>query len=244
MTRPVGAVQVFRGCLTRGIGHRRPLPACQASQTMHRIDDKPLTNAADCILAYGGTTEEFVMTLSTTAYLATSLDGFIARTDGALDWLDPVASTGQGYGYDDFIASVDVLLMGGNTFRKVLTFQEWPYANLRVLVASSNLKPTDLPEALRSRVAVSAASPQGLWADLAAEGARHVYVDGGRLVSAFLRAGLLDRLILNRVPVLLGGGIPLFGALDSDIALQHQTTQSYASGLVQSTYLIHRAAQP
>ncbi|UGA38784.1 dihydrofolate reductase family protein [Chromobacterium haemolyticum] len=89
----------------------------------------------------------------------------------------------------------------------------------------------------------AAAPPRLLLADLRTSGARHVYVDGGRLVSAFLRAGLLDRLILNRVPALLGAGIPLFSGLDGDIRLQHQSTRAYASGLLQSSYLINRAAE-
>ncbi|NHR06595.1 dihydrofolate reductase [Chromobacterium haemolyticum] len=182
------------------------------------------------------------MSLSASAYLATSLDGFIARADGALDWLEQVACDGEDYGYADFMATVDVLLMGSATFRKVLSFPEWPYAGLRVVVASRSLRPPDVPAALRSQVALSAAELPRLLTELRASGARHVYVDGGRLVSAFLRAGLLDQLILNRVPVLLGAGIPLFSGLDDDIRLQHQSTRAYASGLLQSSYSINRAA--
>ncbi|OQS37218.1 dihydrofolate reductase family protein [Chromobacterium haemolyticum] len=183
------------------------------------------------------------MSLSTSAYLATSLDGFMARADGALDWLEQVACEDEDYGYADFMATVDVLLMGSATFRKVLSFPEWPYAGLRVVVASRSLQPADIPAALRSQVELSAAAPPHLLADLRTSGARHVYVDGGRLVSAFLRAGLLDRLILNRVPALLGAGIPLFSGLDGDVRLQHQSTRAYASGLLQSSYLINRAAE-
>ncbi len=182
------------------------------------------------------------MSLHTSAYLATSLDGFIARTDGSLDWLEQVACDGEDYGYADYMATVDVLLMGSVTFRKVMSFPEWPYAGLRVVVASRSLTANDVPEALRSCVEFCAAEPAALLADLEASGARHVYVDGGKLVSSFLRAGLLDSLVLSRVPVLLGSGIPLFGVLDGDIRLQHQGTRTYVSGLLQSSYLINRAA--
>lgn len=173
------------------------------------------------------------------AYMAASLDGYIARKDGGLEWLNQVAVEGEDYGYSAFMATVDALVMGRGTFAKVMGFAEWPYPGVKVVVASASLREADLPAALRGKVALSDATPAELVAQLAADGARCVYVDGGRLVTSFLEAGLLSRVIISRVPVLLGGGIPLFGSLGRELELQHQSTRAFASGLVQSDYLIN-----
>ncbi|OWY38808.1 deaminase [Xenophilus sp. AP218F] len=173
------------------------------------------------------------------AYMAASLDGYIARPDGGLDWLDQVAAEGEDYGYGEFIQTVDALVMGRGTFAKVMGFDEWPYSGMKVVVASASLRESDLPAALRGKVTLSSVAPAELVASLAADGARNVYVDGGRLVTSFLAAGLLDRIVLSRVPVLLGDGIPLFGSLGRSVALRHRSTRAFASGLVQSDYLIN-----
>lgn len=173
------------------------------------------------------------------AYMATSLDGYIAREDGGLEWLNQVAVEGEDYGYSAFMQTVDALVMGRGTFAKVMGFAEWPYPGVKVVVASSSLSEADLPAALRDKVTVSADAPAELVARLAADGARCVYVDGGRLVTSFLAARVLNRVIISRVPILLGGGIPLFGSFGREVALQHQSTRAFASGLVQSDYLIN-----
>ena len=167
-------------------------------------------------------------------FIATSLDGFIARPDGGLDWLpgDDV----EEHGYDAFMASVDALVLGRNTFDVVLGFGGWHYGSKPVFVLTSRPLPAPPPagavlEALRG-------SPQEIVAQLEARGLKHVYVDGGMTVQQFLRAGLIQRLIITRIPVLLGAGIPLFGSLPADIRLQHVATRQFASGLVQSEYSI------
>lgn len=171
-------------------------------------------------------------------FIATSLDGFIARKDGSIDWLpglegDPTES----YGYDAFLASVDGIVMGRNSFEKVLTFDEWPYPK-RVIVMSRSPNVAKIPEHLIGKVEFSSLSPLKLMADLADRGWRRVYVDGGQVIQSFLRAGLIADMVLTRVPVLLGTGIPLFGPLESDIRLGHRETREYASGLVQSRYVV------
>jgi dihydrofolate reductase len=169
----------------------------------------------------------------TSVFIGTSLDGFIARVNGELDFLPP--GGGEPHGYEEFMATVDALVIGRKTFETVLTFDEWPYGEKRVFVLSTR------PLAAASDGAFvehMAGNPADIVSQLAARGIRHVYVDGGITIQRFLQAGLIQRLIITRVPVLIGTGIPLFGPLQHDIALTHVATRQYASGLVQSEYVI------
>ena len=172
--------------------------------------------------------------MKVSVFCGTSVDGFIARPDGALDFLPP--GGGEPHGYDEFIASVDTLVIGRNTFETVLGFPSWPYAKKRVVVLSS--RPLDLSVVRDGVVEQMAGSPDEIVAKLAATGARHLYVDGGITVQRFLRAGLVQRLVITRVPVLIGRGIPLFGSLPRDVQLRHVSTRHYASGLVQTEYQV------
>lgn len=167
-------------------------------------------------------------------FIGTSVDGFIARTNGDLDFLPP--DGGEPHGYTEFIATVDALVIGRKTFETVLAYPTWPYGQKRVVVLSS--KPIDLSSARGGIVEQMAGPPAEIVAKLAASGVRHVYVDGGITIQKFLPAGAVQRLIITRVPVLIGEGIPLFGALPHDVRLTHMSTQHYPSGLVKSVYLI------
>jgi dihydrofolate reductase len=165
-------------------------------------------------------------------FVGTSLDGFIARPNGDLDFLPP--GGGEPHGYDEFIASVDAIVIGRNTFETVLTLGPWPYGDKRVVILSS--RPIDLSAAGGGIVEQMAGPPAQIVSQLAASGAHHLYVDGGITIQEFLRAGLIQRLIITRVPVLIGEGVPLFGALPGDIRLRHVATRHYPSGLVSSEY--------
>jgi dihydrofolate reductase len=175
--------------------------------------------------------------VTVSVFIGTSLDGFIARPNGALDFL-PVDG-GEPHGYNEFVASVDALVIGRNTFETVLAFPEWPYGKKRVVVLSS--QPLDFSK-VRGGGAVEqmSGSPAEIVAKLAASGVRHIYVDGGITIQRFLRAGQVQRLIITRVPVLIGEGIPLFASLPHDIKLRHVSTQPYPSGLVKSEYEVIR----
>jgi dihydrofolate reductase len=170
--------------------------------------------------------------MTASIFIATSLDGFIARPNGDLDWLP--AGGGEPHGYDEFIASVDAIVLGRKSFDKVLTFEAWPYGDKRVVVLSS--RPVDLSAARGGVVEQMAGPPAEIVSRLAASGAHHLYIDGGITIQRFLRAGLIQRLVITRVPVLIGDGIPLFGAVPHDIRLHHLATRQYPSGLVQSEY--------
>ena len=173
-------------------------------------------------------------------YIATSLDGFIARKNGDLDWLPGSDGEGDGedYGFHQFMESVDTLVMGRNSYEMVLSFGEWPYGEKRVIVLSSN--EIEIPENLAKNVASRSCSPIELVDELLESGAKHLYIDGGKTIQGFLNAGLIQEIIITRVPVLLGSGIPLFGALDSDKKLHHLETHSFENGFVQSKYKILR----
>jgi dihydrofolate reductase len=172
--------------------------------------------------------------MTASVFIGVSVDGFIARPNGDLDFLP--AGGGEPHGYDEFIASVDALVIGRNTFETVLNFAVWPYGNKRVVVLSS--RPVDLSAGRGGVVEQMAGPPAEIVAKLAATGAHHLYIDGGVTIQRFLRAGLIQRLIITRVPVLIGDGIPLFGTLPRDLRLRHVATQHYPSGLVKSEYQI------
>jgi dihydrofolate reductase len=172
--------------------------------------------------------------MEASVFIATSLDGFIARPDGSLDWLP--ANGGEPHGYTEFMATVDALVIGRKTFETVLTFDEWPYGSKPVVVLSS--KPADLVAPPGTVCEMMAGTPDEVVARLTQRGMKHLYIDGGVTIQRFLEARLIQRLILTRVPVLLGRGIPLFGPLARDIRLEHVATKSYPSGLVQSEYVI------
>jgi dihydrofolate reductase len=187
----------------------------------------------------GKTTSEQAVKAS--VYIATSLDGFIARENGDLDWLPSGGGgeNGEDYGYKAFMDTVDVLVMGRNTYEKVLTFGDWPYGTKPVVVLSSRSLP--IPEHITRSVESISCPPAELVSRLAARGARHLYIDGGKTIQGFLNAGLIQRIIITRIPVLIGSGISLFGPLQRDIKLRHIETRQFSSGLVQGEYEVATA---
>jgi len=169
--------------------------------------------------------------MTVSVFVGTSVDGFIARPNGELDFLP---EGGEPHGYDEFIASVDAIVIGRKTFETVLAFQAWPYGDKRVVVLSS--RPVDFSAVRGGVVEQMAGPPAEIVSQLAARGIKHLYIDGGVTIQGFLRAGAIQRLIITRVPVLIGEGVPLFGSVPRDIRLRHVATRHYASGLVQSEY--------
>ena len=169
--------------------------------------------------------------MTASVFIGVSVDGFIARKNDDLDFLPEDA---EPHGYDEFIASVDAIVIGRKSFEKVLSFGAWPYGEKRVVVLSSH--PLDLSKAVGGVVEQMAGPPAEIVSQLAASGAHNLYIDGGITIQRFLRARAIQRLIITRVPVLIGEGLPLFGALPHDVRLRHVATRAYPSGLVQSEY--------
>lgn len=168
--------------------------------------------------------------------MALSLDGFVARSDGSVDWLNKYQGGGD-HGFGAFMASVDGLVMGRASYENVLTFGEWFYTK-PVVVMSRTLIDADIPDELKGRVRISCKTPEDLMRELDAEGWKRAYVDGGKIVQSFLSSGLIEDLNLTRVPVLLGDGIPLFGTLERAVDLEHIETTTFPSGLVSSKYKV------
>jgi dihydrofolate reductase len=165
-------------------------------------------------------------------FIAKSLDGFIARRDGALDWLGAFQSPDEDYGYARFAASVDTLVMGRKTYEVVLGFgaNAWPYAGKRVVVLTHRpLDPKHGEEPYAGDIPT-------LLERLAREGAKRVYVDGGDVVQQFLAARAIDDLTISVIPVLLGDGVPLFGKTTGDVGLELVESRAFPSGLVQLEY--------
>ena len=174
--------------------------------------------------------------MKTTVFVGISLDGFLAREDGTFDFLmGGGVDSGADNGYDEFIVTVDALLMGRHTYDVVRAFDKWPYGDKPVYVLSTRpLAPAAHPvERLEGE-------PADVLDTLAKKGIGHVYVDGGLTIQRFLRAGLVDRVVITRLPVLVGKGIPLFGPLTKDVRLNHVSTRVIGNAAVQSTYEVVR----
>ena len=158
------------------------------------------------------------MTIQCAVFIATSLDGFIAREDGSIDWLNEanqVVPPDEDCGYGQFMVDVDVLVM--------------------------SRKGIELPASVPSSVSVSSERPAVLIERLSQQGVKKVYLDGGQTIQSFLAEGLVNSITVTTIPVLLGKGKPLFGKLSSDVKLKHKSTKAYPFGFVQSEYLVHRA---
>jgi len=180
-------------------------------------------------------------TVTASVFIATSLDGFIARKDGDLSWLDRANATvppGTEMGFEPFLRSVDAIVMGRASFEKVLTFGHWPYGETRVIVQSRN--PVAIDHALARTVSSSSEAPAALCERLAGEGARRLYIDGGVTIQRFLAAGLIDDLTITIIPVVLGEGLPLFGPLPADVTLRLVDATRFDFGYVQLRYRVVR----
>jgi len=185
------------------------------------------------------------MQVSVSVFIATSLDGFIARENGELDWLDEANATvpeGEDCGYRDFMGSIDALIMGRHTYEKVLSFGPWPYGATPVIVLSH--QPIEFPADFPDCVSHSSETPQELCDRLSTDGATHLYVDGGITIQRFLQADLIDELTVTVIPVILGAGIPLFGPLEDDIPLSHCRTRTFDCGFVQTKYRVTNRRLP
>ncbi|OEU75146.1 MAG: deaminase [Desulfuromonadales bacterium C00003068] len=182
------------------------------------------------------------MSLEISVFISTSLDGYIAREDGGLDWLDAANADvpdGEDFGFIQFMQSIDSIVMGRKTYEKVLSFGGWPYGAASVIVLSRT--PIEFPDDSEHNVSSSSESLKELCHRLESEGQKHLYVDGGITIRRFLADGLITDVTVTTVPVVLGSGIPLFGSVEKDITFEHVATKSFDVGFVQSTYNVKSA---
>lgn len=177
--------------------------------------------------------------MKVSAFLGISLDGFIARKNGDIDWLDKAnqkVHQDEDFGYSHFMESVDILIMGRNTYEQVLTFDKWPYKDKKVIVLST--KDVKIPVNLLNHVSPLKESPKNLVKQLSEKGVKHIYIDGGLTIQSFLQAGLIDEITITIVPVLIGEGKSLFGPLIHDISLLPIKTSTFDFGFVQIKYIV------
>lgn len=177
------------------------------------------------------------MNIKCSAFIASSIDGFIARPDGDIEWLhkpEYAQEDGFDFGYSAFMESVDALVMGRNSFEKVLTFDPWPYEDTPVVVLTS--RDLDIPEKLKGKVHLESGKPEEIAERLSLKGYKHLYIDGGVTIQRFLRAGLINEITITQIPVLLGDGISLFGSIGTEIQLKLEQTSGAHNGFVQSKY--------
>lgn len=168
-------------------------------------------------------------------YIATSLDGYIADKDGGLDWLYSIPNPDNlDFGWAEFLARIDALVMGRNTFDTVCGFGgQWPYPK-PVFVLSNTL--TSIPAAFSDKAELVSGPLDLLVGSLHQRGFNNLYIDGGKTVQSFLRADLIDELIITQLPILLGGGVPLFGALSEPLTFEHVGTEVLLDALVKNHY--------
>jgi len=174
------------------------------------------------------------MSIKCSVYIATSVDGFIAKPNGDIEWLHRPEYSGaalEGLSYDGFISTVDALVMGRNTFEKVLSFGSWPYEGNPVVVLSG--RELRISPHLKRYARVESGSPAELVSMFEAEGMQHLYIDGGVTIQRFLQAGLIHEITITHVPVLLGAGISFFGFIGVEVPLRLIAATSSGNGFVQ-----------
>lgn len=181
------------------------------------------------------------------AYIATSVDGFIATTEGSVDWLH---SAGNGkalsaenadMGFGAYLSSVDCMIMGRKCMQTIsamnLTPEHWPYGDLRIIVLSNTLKVA--PENMLGKIELFSGDLTSLVETLLHEGHKHAYIDGGTTIQSFIKLQLLNEITITKAPVLLGEGIPLFGKVDQPIKLAQAESTSFANDFVQLKYRLN-----
>ena len=171
-------------------------------------------------------------------YIATSLDGFIATNDGGVDWLNDIPNPEQNdFGFAKFMSGIDAVVMGRNTFEQVLTFGSWPY-DKPVFVLSNTL--ARLPDQYVGKAEIVNGDLNGLINKIHERGYKNLYIDGGKTIQNFLAEDLIDEMIITKIPILLGDGIPLFGKLNQSIKFDHIKTEVSNDSLVMSHYTRER----
>jgi dihydrofolate reductase len=166
-------------------------------------------------------------------YIGTSLDGFIARENGDIDWLVQFADEKAVEAYEEFINRIDAIVIGRGTFEKIMTFPSWPYKQAAFLLSSSIKK---VPDSIKDKITLLSMKPGEVMTYLSDNGFSRIYIDGGKVIQEFLKEDFIDEMIISKAPIVIGRGIPLFGQLDVDLQFTHIRTEVHPNGLVRSYY--------
>ena len=179
-------------------------------------------------------------------FIATSTDGYIATVDGGIEWIEAAGNTGadmgkqSDMGFNDFMSTVDCLIMGRKCMEKLSSFnlpeEQWPYGSVRIIALSHSIK--HVPDNLRGKVEMCSGDPGELVGQLEAEGYNHAYIDGGSTITDFINHKLITDMVISRVPVLLGSGIPLFGKLDMQVKLGSAEAIAYPNDFITTKYKV------
>lgn len=172
--------------------------------------------------------------MTNTIYIAVSLDGFIAEVDGGLDWLTEIPNPDQDdYGFGEFMDRIDGVVMGRNTFEKVLEFGEWIYT--KPVFVLSNTR-NEVPQSLKDKVTLVSGNVGDVVKKLNSKGFANLYVDGGKTIHEFLKLDLIDEMIVTTVSTIIGDGIPLFGKIGEKRAFKLEKTEMLNENLVKQYY--------
>ena len=179
------------------------------------------------------------MFMSNIVFIATSIDGYIADKDGGIDWLHSIQNPeGSDMGFVDHFARIDALVMGRNTLDMVFSLDiEWPYAK-PVFVLSNTL--TSIPKGYEDKVFLVKGALKDIVKDIKDRGYETLYIDGGITIQNFLKEDLIDEMVITTIPVLLGGGSPLFGELMEPLNFKHVKTVRYNDAIVQNVFVRER----
>ncbi len=175
------------------------------------------------------------MKTSNIVFIAKSLDGFIAGPNGELDWLELVPNPEHhDMGYTALMERVDALVMGRTTFETVCAFDcDWPYSK-PVFVLSTTLK--EVGDEYKDKVELVNGDLKEVLEQIHRKGFKQLYIDGGTTIQSFLKEDLIDELILSTIPVLLGGGSPLFGELQGYMQFEHLKSEVFLNAITQDSY--------
>ena len=179
-------------------------------------------------------------------FIATSADGYIATSEGAVDWLhtsgnqDADMSANPDMGFHHFIASVDCMIMGRKCMQTLADFnlapEQWPYGDIKIYVLSHSVSVA--PENMRNKVEMYSGDILALINKLASDGYQHAYIDGGKTITAFINQQLINEMIITKAPIILGEGIPLFGKIEKPIKLLEANATAFPNDFIQIKYSV------
>jgi dihydrofolate reductase len=173
--------------------------------------------------------------MSNVVYVGTSLDGFLADRNGKLDWLESIPNPDNNdFGWGEFMERIDAIVMGRKTFETIMGFgRGWHYPK-KVFILSNSLQ--SVPDELKDKVEIMKGTPAEITDELNRKGYKDLYIDGGNSIQKFLMDDLIDELMINRLPILLGGGVSLFGDLPKHMMFEHISTKILLNAMVFSHY--------
>ena len=168
-------------------------------------------------------------------FIATSIDGYIADKNGNIEWLHAIPNPDQmDMGYGEFISQIDALVMGRTTFETVCGFDiDWPYQK-PVFVLSNTL--TSIPEEFKDKAELLKGTLKEILEKIHERGCYKLYIDGGKTIQSFLKEDMIDEMTITTIPILLGGGIPLFTELSNQLNFECVDSKIYLDKIVQNHF--------